>query len=1485
MAGQVGTVNPQLNTAGITGQSAWGQLDQLLTCAICLDRFRNPKLLPCQHTFCMDPCLEGLIDYIRRQIKCPECRAEHRIPYQGIQGYPTNVTLMRFLELHFEVTGETPDLTPTVKERCGVCSEKAYLTQCGHCDKKVCPDCKDAHVDILKREISRINNQVRRGLHRLQDALGQADKSVGQLQLNCANVTQEAEDIFRRLHKALNDREETIKNEVQALLQSELRNLTQLKENLEIEVNNIQSNCDLTEKHVNDSEEWEDVELVDYKETFLKTLEFVRNFDPDQAEFNARLKLHTGTEPELLLQNIAHLGDLTVNCPHIPTTNTPANNQNLMRSKSDHRLATQMHRQEEQQRGYLGVGHRYGSGHSSDTESRQDNNTGGYRRPEDGERFGRGRYGRDVDGSWRREDDVTSSSYRSRFGRDDALREGSDPEAVSGRSVRFARTEQTDAPPPRERLFDIEDTVRGPMSGIARFLDSPVVVRRIQQNEQRAQKKLDDKKNPPAPAPAPTPVPVPQPVQPTTQTTPARKTQRQLSEDEIDRIKAQNKGSTTTTTTTTAVATTTTTTTTTTDVRPVVKRVNALQKTEEPSESGPQQQQQPKRKTGSRHDDANTDAASKATARQTSRDTESSHPGPSRQTSRDADFKTPPSTPRKLSVDSTKSDATESEGSVAARKRFFTRQSSDGSKVTTSKTPSISESSKSQSQSSNSSGSDTDTDKANSAATPVVAPTVNEVRGLEYPNYNRFRKALDSHSQDTQDDPVTKGRLKSSTPARRAVDAASNASSSTDGSPARSAISTKSEEDAPRARTSSFRSTKPEVRSPSVRESVEKPKFVSRFLPRQPTTESNKSSSESDSDSDDEEAKEAARDASIHALLARSALARRESATGSGTGAGTGTGTGTRSLYGNRANDDTLARKSTSSSYLRDKDTDTVADRYSSLASRYSQSRRSSSNLADDDKDDNTSSRYGSSYASRYLSRSKSSAAVGSERDPSPEVERSGRSTGSSTSAGADRYRKESRFSALRRNRIGRSRSSHDIASRDDDDDDDQVAPAPSSVYTPASTYRSPRFDPLPEIARSRSHHALLRDLSPDDGTSASAISSWAKYLKNKYGGRTGARDETRESPRESVVVANLPRNPYGRSFERGADKESDDSGDENKNFDLNTTTFENPRTAYLQKRRIIMTIGKRGSEPGNFTWPRDVAVGPDNCVVIGDSSNHRVQLFDSCGRFLKEFGSYGNAEGEFDCLAGVTVNRIGQFIISDRYNHRIQVFDPSGRFLRSFGSQGSTDGRLSYPWGIGTDSLGFIYVCDKENHRVQVFQSDGTFVGKFGSLGDKVGQLEHPHYIAMSNTNKVYISDGNNHRIQVFDVNGRIITSFGSEGTEEGQFKYPRGVAVDDQGYVIVGDSGNNRIQIFTSEGVFLRAFGSWGSGDGEFKGLEGVAATLMASKALVLRCRSGTPLLYALIIIVTRRAKQRLRSGSCRLVAFAYAYNEQRPLTCILV
>lgn len=294
-------------------------------------------------------------------------------------------------------------------------------------------------------------------------------------------------------------------------------------------------------------------------------------------------------------------------------------------------------------------------------------------------------------------------------------------------------------------------------------------------------------------------------------------------------------------------------------------------------------------------------------------------------------------------------------------------------------------------------------------------------------------------------------------------------------------------------------------------------------------------------------------------------------------------------------------------------------------------------------------------------------------------------------------------------------------------------------------------------------------------------MSSWARYLKNKYGTRSRENKDSPSAASSSTSSVNptstARRLSLGLPLRQANDFSSDDDSKNALGSPTSPTVVAgiaglaglSPRAHYLQKRRQLFQIGGRGAEPGSFTWPRGIAVGAENSIVVADSSNHRVQVFDENGIFQREFGQYGNSDGEFDCLAGIAVNRIGQYIIADRYNHRIQLFDPQGRFIRAFGSQGTSDGKFNYPWGIGTDQLGFIYVCDKENHRIQVppskkklasilfnkkyfqvFQSDGTFVGKFGTCGNKEGQLEHPHYVAISHNNKVIVSDSNNHRIQV---------------------------------------------------------------------------------------------------------------------------------------
>lgn len=516
--------------------------------------------------------MEGLVDYARRQIKCPECRAEHRIPYNGVQSFPNNVTLARFLDLHRGITGEEPEPLPSQMDRCGVCGEKSFCLRCAHCEKKVCEECRTAHLDILRREINRINTQVRRGLSKLTEQAEQTGKSSERLILISSQIRDEITESVRRLIKDLKDKETKLLADLDEFTQSESKNSEKLNEDLETELVTITSNCELVEDHVTEQDEWTDAELMEYKDIFLKTLEFLRNLDPDTTDLSRKIKYVQKVDLDNLRRTAADFGEIKITAPASglltggllspsdSSSNLAVPGSNLTRSQSDHRLAAQFANsgrttKDALQRSYLDVsgGNRYGS----DSERERASSPPGRR----GERFGSVRsYG--ARGSentsnfsytrgWERPGDSeyepsNSSNFRSRFMRERIRERGGaaedhsfeehDSDVTSSHRVRFQEEASAQT---HQKLFDTEEMVnlRAPLSGIIKLLDSPHVMERLHQNEVKAkQREVEAKEN----GSSNNPVPTSTPTVPTSTPAPPRPS-RQISEDEIEKQKKQNK--------------------------------------------------------------------------------------------------------------------------------------------------------------------------------------------------------------------------------------------------------------------------------------------------------------------------------------------------------------------------------------------------------------------------------------------------------------------------------------------------------------------------------------------------------------------------------------------------------------------------------------------------------------------------------------------------------------------------------------------------------------------------------------------------------------------------------------------------------------------------------------------------------------------------------------------------------------------------------
>ena len=91
-------------------------------------------------------------------------------------------------------------------------------------------------------------------------------------------------------------------------------------------------------------------------------------------------------------------------------------------------------------------------------------------------------------------------------------------------------------------------------------------------------------------------------------------------------------------------------------------------------------------------------------------------------------------------------------------------------------------------------------------------------------------------------------------------------------------------------------------------------------------------------------------------------------------------------------------------------------------------------------------------------------------------------------------------------------------------------------------------------------------------------------------------------------------------------------------------------------------------AEDGRFRQVTDVAWDKEGNTFISDGYiNSRVAKVDKDGNWLKSWGDRGKEPGQFNTPHSIATDAKGNVYVADRGNHRIQVFDGDGKFLRQF--------------------------------------------------------------------------------------------------------------------------------------------------------------------------------------------------------------------------
>ncbi|XP_059809602.1 E3 ubiquitin-protein ligase TRIM56-like [Hypanus sabinus] len=114
--------------------------NDILNCKICFNRFNQPKMLPCAHTYCFD-CLENMVRG-NRKIRCPECREEADVS-GGVSKLKTNFQINSLLDIFKGQESEEAACSP-----CAIVgkSRTSAAAQCQTCCVHLCLSCKVKHT-------------------------------------------------------------------------------------------------------------------------------------------------------------------------------------------------------------------------------------------------------------------------------------------------------------------------------------------------------------------------------------------------------------------------------------------------------------------------------------------------------------------------------------------------------------------------------------------------------------------------------------------------------------------------------------------------------------------------------------------------------------------------------------------------------------------------------------------------------------------------------------------------------------------------------------------------------------------------------------------------------------------------------------------------------------------------------------------------------------------------------------------------------------------------------------------------------------------------------------------------------------------------------------------------------------------------------------------------------------------------------------------
>ena len=210
------------------------------------------------------------------------------------------------------------------------------------------------------------------------------------------------------------------------------------------------------------------------------------------------------------------------------------------------------------------------------------------------------------------------------------------------------------------------------------------------------------------------------------------------------------------------------------------------------------------------------------------------------------------------------------------------------------------------------------------------------------------------------------------------------------------------------------------------------------------------------------------------------------------------------------------------------------------------------------------------------------------------------------------------------------------------------------------------------------------------------------------------------------------------------------------------------------------------------LTYPWGIAIHGDS-FYVNCWMDHTVSKFsfsEMCR--VRRIGGRGSNNGQFKYPRQLTTDIIGRVYIADTNNSRICIHDPDLHHLRNITHQS-----MSQPNDVKVSRNRLYVLCQYENPCMLVLTLEGDKLHSLITCGEGMDVLE-PYFFCLDPLNNFVISDGESHSFRVFSPEGHLLHTIGREGQHPGKFYYPQGLAITPNGRLVCISWNRYGLQIF---------------------------------------------------------------------------------------